>query len=263
MKLRQVLINLGRKVPQSLSEPWDFPGYQCGKKDMNAPIHKILLCLDYSEEVHETALKIQPDLILTHHPFFFGKKKEVLESDPLKEILTRRIEEELQAPIYSFHTDFDKTEGGMNDTLMEYLDIKDVKVAEDGLLRIGNLPEEMEIKELCLYLCQKFGFASLPYIGDEEKLLRKIGLIAGGAASDYPLAFKEGVDCFISGDCSHHTRLELRRYGYSFINLPHECEEIGFLIGMSKLLTSIYPFDITMFEYEEPFREVVYEAKGN
>lgn len=259
MKLRPLLTRLGRKVPVSLSEPWDFPGYQCGNKRMNQEIRSVLLCLDYTEEVHAYAKNEQPDLILTHHPFFFGKKKDVLSVDPLKRELVKRIEEDLTAPIYSYHTDFDKTQGGMNDTLMTYLKMNDIAVAPDGLLRTGTLPQPITLPELCHYLCSCFSLSYLPYCGDEKEKFTKIGLIAGGAADEYHLAFASGVDCYLSGDCSHHTRVELKRYGYRFIELPQECEEVGFLIGMKKMLLSIDSLRVLTFSFEKPFEVVLHD----
>lgn len=258
MKLRQLLTRLGRKVPASLSEPWDFPGYQCGHKRMDQEIRSVLLCLDYTEKVHTFANKEQPDLILTHHPFFFGKRKDVLLDDPLKAELVKRIEEELNAPIYSYHTDFDKAPAGMNDTLMSYLKMTDIAVASDGLLRTGTLPQPMSLIELCHYLCSCFSLSYLLYCGEEKGKFTKIGLIAGGAADEYPLAFASGVDCYLSGDCSHHTRLELKRYGYRFIELPHECEEVGFLLGMKKMLLSIDSLNVRTFAFEKPFEVVLH-----
>ena len=50
---------LGRKFPKRIAEPYDYVGLMAGK--IPSEINKILLCLDYDEEVHETAKVYKPD----------------------------------------------------------------------------------------------------------------------------------------------------------------------------------------------------------
>lgn len=70
--------------------------------------------------------------------------------------------------------------------------------------------------------------------------IKKVAFVAGGDSSAYFDALSLGADCYISGDCAHHTRLEMRRYGLNYIELPHEVEEIGFLKGMSDIIKRLH-----------------------
>ncbi len=244
---------LGRKFPKRIACDFDFPGYQTGRLDRNAEVKKVFLCLDFTEDCLDECLRYQPDLILTHHPFFFGKKDEVLRHDPLKKELDDKINSLLHCPIYSYHTNFDIAEGGMNDTILSLLGMKRQRIASDGLMRIARLDEETDISQIIDRLLSLFSFEYVGYLSS-GKPIRTIGLIAGGGGNDFMTAIEEKVDLFISGDCAHHARVDMRRYGLQYIELPHECEELGFLQGMSNAVKEIdSDLDIHPYSFEKYF----------
>jgi putative NIF3 family GTP cyclohydrolase 1 type 2 len=105
MKTLSLLRGLARFYPVRLREKGDFGGLMCGK--LPHEVHTILLCLDYDDEVYPEALKLHPDLIITHHPFIFGTKHAVLESDPVKKDLYEKTEKAGPLPFIAFHTNFD------------------------------------------------------------------------------------------------------------------------------------------------------------
>ena len=248
MELNKLLIKLGRLIPKKLAEPWDYCGYQCGNK--RKEIKKIFLCLDFTEFCLEEVKSFEPDLIITHHPYFFGKRKNILEDDKLKATLTKIVEEKLNCPIYSFHTNYDKTSGGMNDTLLEILGVDNITVDDNCLLRYGYFQNPVLFSDLKEMIKSKFNLNNVLYYGD-EKPISKIGLIGGSGANEFKKALENDVDCYISGDSSHHTRLDIQRYNLNYIELPHEIEEIGFLQGMSKILSRIGNFEIYSCKYEK------------
>ena len=257
MELRALIRKLSTRFPFTLSEAWDFPGYQIGKKEPNKEIHKAFLCLDFEETCFKKALEYQPDLILTHHPFLFGKKSEVLKKDPLKEDLCILIENELDAPIYSYHTCFDKGIGGINDQVIQKLGLDVERIHQDSLMRFAVLKKTCSIEELASEIKEKL---RLPYVFYESgaiKEIRRIALVAGGASSMFHQAIDCGADCYISGDCPHHTRLDIRRYQINYIDISHEVEEDAFLNGMREFLLSIdNGLDILPFHFEHDFQEV-------
>jgi putative NIF3 family GTP cyclohydrolase 1 type 2 len=118
---------------------------------------KIFLCLDFDDEVYPLALKEKPDLILTHHPFFFGSRNKILKEDPVKAALYEKM---LQAgmTLCSYHTNFDSGNPGMNDELAEKLGLIDPKpLMEAPMARGGKLPEPMEIHAFARYAKSKLG----------------------------------------------------------------------------------------------------------
>jgi dinuclear metal center YbgI/SA1388 family protein len=250
---QRFLTGLGRLYPQKSSESWDFPGYQTGKKHLRKPVRKVFLCLDFTEDCLAAAQAFRPDIILTHHPFFFGKKSVIRKEDPKKAALEKAILS-LSAPLYSYHTDFDKGEGGMNDTLLALLGYERISVAPDGLMRLALRKEPADLPTIAEEVKKAFALPYVFYFQGQAKKIQKIALIAGGGADLYPEAIALGADLYISGDCAHHTRVDLKRYGISYLDISHEVEEIGFLTGMGKVLLSLDPtLQICRYAYEKPF----------
>ena len=122
MKTKVLLKKLAKFFPKSLAESYDHVGLQCGK--IKEETNKILLCLDYDEDVYQyiidNNLVKEIDLIISHHPFIFGTRAKVLKNDPLKKELYDKTVA-LDIPVYSYHTNFDSGNRGMNDALAKKL----------------------------------------------------------------------------------------------------------------------------------------------
>lgn len=255
MKLRRLLSILGRKFPKQLAESYDHVGLQSKSVDMDKDIQKVFLCLDFSEDCLKECLSFSPDIIISHHPFYFGKRREIILFDPKKAEIEKQIDS-LSAPIYSFHTNYDKAKGGMNDTLLKMLGYDSFEVGKDGILRIINLAEPISTKDFAKKLLDRFSFSYCGMI-DDSSLNGRVGIIAGGAGNDIFEVMKENVDLFVSGDMSHHSRLDCRRYHLNYIEFPHEVEEEVFLHGFKDTLLSIdKSLEILPFSYEKYFTPV-------
>ena len=250
MNGQKLISILGRKFPKRIAKKnEDFVGLMVG----NIPneVNKILLCLDYDEEVHEYAVKYRPDLILTHHPFIYGPKKIVLNSDPYKKALYDKVVKE-GFVVYSMHTNFDEPKDGMNDALTKALGLKDIYAPmAEPMMRIGYLEKEMDIYEFAKYAkeCLKVNYGLLLPYG--KPIVKKVGIIGGGGAPDYQVAIDEGCDIYISGDLRHHTRRDIIARHFNYLDLPHEIEKI-FIPAMKNIINNIdSDIDILCVDHEK------------
>ena len=234
MKTRALLSRLSKRFPKRIAKMnHDFVGLMAGT--LPEDVHKILLCLDFDEEVFTIAKEIKPDLILTHHPFIYGPKAKILKYYPLKKALYDEVNEN-GLTIYSMHTNFDTGKGGMNDALSEALCLADVYAPEkEPMMRIGYLKEEMEVNAFAKYAKERLNVDYGLLIAKGNPMIKKVAIIGGGGSRDYPVAIEEGADIYISGDAPHHVRREIISYKYNYLDLPHEIEKI-FMPQMKKLL---------------------------
>lgn len=240
MKTKILLKKLAKYFPKSLAESYDHVGLQCGK--IKEETNTILLCLDYDEEVYNyivnQKLEDKIDLIVTHHPFIFGTRAKVLKSDPLKKDLYEKTLN-LGIPVYSYHTNFDGGDEGMNDALTRELGLENiVKLQTEPMARGGNLANEMEIHEFAKYAMKKLNVNYGLLIHEGKDYIKKVAIIGGGGWSSYLNAKNEDYDIYISGDIPHHGRRGVVANKYNYLDLPHEIEKI-FMKQFKKVLLSI------------------------
>ena len=234
MNTRSMINRLAKQFPKRLAKKHhDHVGLMTGKLKENT--NKILLCLDLDEEVYPLVKETMPDLIITHHPFIYGTKYKVFKYDEKKKTLCDAIDA-LNIPVYSMHTNFDEGKGGMNDSLAEALELKDIYApSKEQTMRIGYLKEKMDIIEASKYIKNALNVSYGLLIQGNDKLIEKVGIIGGGGSRSFKIALEEGCDLYISGDIPHHVRRDVVISKFNFLDLPHEIEKI-FMPTMKKIL---------------------------
>src|SRR5688572_4826876 len=109
-------------APTRLAAEWDNVGLLLG--DSKTPVSKLLTCLTVTPQVVAEAVAAGVGLIVSHHPILFrGVKKlsdQSSEGRLLLPLLTAGI------AVYSPHTAFDNTTGGINDSLALRLGLQDI-----------------------------------------------------------------------------------------------------------------------------------------
>ena len=125
-KLKEVMQVLERFAPKYLAEKWDNVGLMVG--DPNQEVHKVLCALDLNEEVVDEAITEGVDCIVTHHPFLFKPLKHINLQDTQGRIIEKLIKNSIS--VYSMHTNYDVTWGGLNDELARGLGLENVQLLE-------------------------------------------------------------------------------------------------------------------------------------
>lgn len=255
MKTKSLITKIAKKYPKKIAESYDHPGLQVSK--FKEETNCVLLCLDFDEDVLnyilENKLENKIDLIITHHPFIFGKKKEVFEEDPIKERLYYRLEE-LKLPIFSLHTNFDNADDGMNDLLAAKLGLSNIrKLCLDSAARGGDLEHEMNVQEFANYAIEKLGVDYGLLIAKGPNTIKSVALVGGSGWRSYKVSQLESYDIFISSDMPHHARRDVVANRYNYLDIPHEVEQ-AFIDCFKKMLLS---FDsnievISVFQEEMP-----------
>ncbi len=236
MKTRALIKKLSNLYPKHLSESYDHVGLMVGP--LKSEVQRVLLALDYDETVYEEARKQNVEMVITHHPFLFGKRNFILKNNPEKSSLYKKSQE-AGLMVYAFHTNFDNAINGMNDFLSKKLGL--VNVTNYPLypgLRIGDLRETMEREDFVKMALKKL---EVPYgllLDYGTKKIQKVGIV-GGAGSFYWKEAKElGADIFISGDVPHHARRDMVNAGVNYLDIPHEVERI-FIESFKEILLKI------------------------
>ena len=250
MKTNILLNKLAKRFPKRFAKNnHDFVGLMVGKKPEE--VKKIVLVLDLDWEVFPLVKEVKPDIVITHHPFFFGSKAKILKYVESKKALNDALEA-LNITVYSYHTNFDTGRDGMNDALSEALGLKNIYAPEkDEMMRIGYLEKEMEVHDFAKFANKAFGVEYSLLINAGSSTIKKVGIIGGGGSRSFVIAKEEGCDIYISGDAPHHVRRQIVDAKFNYLDMPHEIEKI-FMPTMKKLLLSYDPtLEIEMVDHEK------------
>ena len=132
--------------------------------------------------------------------------------------------------VYSPHTAFDSSEGGINEMTLAAYGIKETsalveKVGIPGAGRYGKLSSEKSLKELISLSKEHYGLEQIKVVGDQGKKIKKIGVACGSGGDFFSAAKAKGVDLLITGEASFHTCLAAKAYDISLILTGHYASE--------------------------------------
>ena len=141
-KLSDLVGIINKIAPAGLAEDWDNVGLQVGDPAME--IERVLVALDPVAVAVEEAISGSCQLLLTHHPLIFKPLKRISTGDETGRLLHRSIRSGLA--IVSAHTNYDAVAGGINDLLVDALELtagRPLKVMQrDELVKLAvYLPE--------------------------------------------------------------------------------------------------------------------------
>lgn len=277
MKLKEFIEEMNRICPESYQESFDNTGLQVGDKDKI--IKKIYLALDLNESSILNAIRLNADLILTHHPLLFRPIKKISKDD----FIGKRVYHLIQNDIahYAMHTNFDAV--FMRDMIDKRLGLKKrtpiIKVNETcedkstsleigslGIGSVGELDTEKSVKEIADLIMNEFNISSVRIFGDPNQKVKKIGVLAGSGKSEIDQALSMGVSLYITGDVDHHTGLDAVEKGISVIDATHYGLEKVFTTCMKEKLNNMKKTIKTFKDIEiieEGMKEVILTVSRN
>lgn len=226
------------RLPDSLAEAWDNDGLMvCPDKD--APVRRVLLALDVTENVVDFAIENRFDLILSHHPLIFRPLSSLTEDTPVGRKVIKLIESGIA--VISFHTRADRVDGGVNDVLADLLELSEVEpLGEDGMGRVGYLEEPITLEVFAARVKKALG-APILNVADGGDLVHKVALL-GGEGKDYlSAAIASDADTYLSGNLGYHTLEDAPELGINLIEAGHYYTEQAVLGFFEELLSLIDP----------------------
>jgi dinuclear metal center YbgI/SA1388 family protein len=120
--VNDVVDYLNRFAPLDLAADWDNAGLLLG--DPGAEVRTLMTCLTVTPESAAEAIDAGAQLVVSHHPVLFRPVQRLTTAAPEGRTLLALVR--AGVAVYSPHTAFDNTRGGINDMLARRLDLTDV-----------------------------------------------------------------------------------------------------------------------------------------
>ena len=238
--VREIEQALFRLAPKEGAMDWDNVGQLLG--DPEAEVSRVLVALDITEAVADEAIAQGCQLIVSHHPVMNCKwlPVQTVRSDtPQGRLLLTLLRGDVSA--ICMHTNLDVAVGGVNDALARTLELADAEpLCEDGLGRVGQLPEPLALADFARFVCQRLGCNGVRW-ADAGRPVSRVA-VGGGACGDLvDAAVAAGCDTFVTADLSYHQFLDAEGKGINLIDAGHFPTEDPVCKWLMICLTRAYP----------------------
>ena len=247
MTVADILKFLDTKAPLCSAESYDNVGLLAGGE--STEVTGVCCCLDITHEVIKEAAEKGANLIVSHHPVIFGGLKTIPDYSPVAALVRRDI------AAIAMHTNFDKAEGGVNDTLCELLEFDSAGCDEwhdfdGGFGKYCDIALEFSPKSLAEHVKEKLMLGGVRY-SRKSRSVKRIAVCCGsGISGDTLKAARElGCNAIISGDIKHNYWIEAESCGIALIDAGHFGTESFAAHRLAKIITIEFP-NIHVFSAE-------------
>ncbi len=210
-------------------------------------VERIAVALDANPYVLKKAAEIRADLLITHHTLIFHPINKISKSmaASLKLALDNGIS------LYSMHTNYDRAEGGINDTLAARIGLKSIEILEIG--RIGEI-ESCSSAELAAHV-SKCLQTPVMYAGEKEGIRRVMVFGGSGFREEFlEIARANKADAFVSSELKHDI---LRSYeDLCLIDATHYATENPGMKALYARLRELTGIEVEFIEQSSGIRAI-------
>lgn len=188
--LKDVISAVERIAPPCLAMDGDPIGLHYGR--LGAPVRRVAMALDASIAAQEMAVFRKADLLLVHHPRFWGGLK-TLRQDNVSGCRAAFMAEHRLA-VYSAHTNLDAAPGGINDLLAEVVGLQFPEVVEahrvERLIKLAVFVPATHVEKVRKAICAA-GAGAIGNYADCTFRVRGVGTFSCGEGT-HPYQGKPG-----------------------------------------------------------------------
>ena len=247
MELAAFCACMERLAPRALALDFDNVGLLV--EPDHREIRKVLIALDCTTITAQEAVDMGADLLVTHHPQFFHGVKSIGFSSPVTGAAALLLRHGIGH--FAAHTNLDAAKGGVNDTLADLLELRDVEpIPPENIGRVGILPEPLKLSDL-VHKCNDLLVSHGAYTGDPDRLISRVAVLGGSGGGDLEYAQAVKAEAFLTGEAKHSQILEARERDLPLILCGHyETEQVVLksLMDRLQILAPDVQYTITLRE---------------
>ncbi len=239
MEISDVLESLRQLAPEDLALDGDPVGLLVDRDGLE--VRKIGICLDATPAAVERAVSAGVHLVAAHHPLIYHPLKR-LGSDPVSAAVKMLVKHDIA--LYVMHTNWDAAPGGINDTLAECLELKDVQPLGthglDRLPRLGTLASPRPLADFARFVETALGCAETSALRcggcDPRQMISRVAVCGGAGAELAEAVQAAGAEAYVTSDVRHHEFLEAEARGMALLDAGHSATETP---GMRALVRTL------------------------
>ncbi len=218
-------------------------------------IQKIAFAVSATRHSILTAIKNQADALVVHHGLFwsFHGAKPII--GPFAQRIMPLIRNQIS--LFGYHLPLDgHAEIGNAAVLGRLLGIGnqqgfgDFKGSPTGVK--GEMATPVTAQTLSDRLAQILQHPVMMATPDKHRLVQSVGIITGGANSEWHLAWKEGLDVYITGEMSEHDWHDSQEHGVTMLAGGHNATEQFGIKALMETTQKAFAVDCFFIRSENP-----------
>lgn len=258
MKCLELINKLQEFAPEESACQWDNVGLLVGRDDKE--VKKILIAVDVTDEVVDTAIEGQVDMIISHHPLIFSGIKKVNNQN----FITNRILKMIQSDIsyYAMHTNYDIEKlADLAAVELELQDHKPLEITDSeknlGLGKVGSLVTSSSVRDLVSKVKDTFGLTEIKVFGNLDTVVKRVAILPGSGKSGIEAALLEGAEVYITGDIGHHEGIDAVARNLVILDAGHYGLEYIFMKDIAEYTKMTYSeLDVQTMPIDFPFQTI-------
>ncbi len=227
--------------PLETAAGFDNPGLIVGSKYKE--VSRVIVCLDATSSVVDTARELNAEMIFAHHPLIFSGIKNVCIDEPKGKIISDLLCAGISC--YCAHTNLDANDQYSNSILASALGADQNTITGSDEVFCGvfcELPADTSLKDFCEDTKNALNANGVITYSRAENKVKKLFVQGGSFDEDaIPYVVSAGVDTVVSGEIKHHVMLELEDYGIQGVIAGHNATERIFMKNLSEELNKVFP----------------------
>lgn len=257
MKLFDLKKQLDKILNIDLAYTWDNVGLLIG--ELESEITSITTALELCNEVIDDAITKNSNMIIVHHPLIFSPIKKITDSDDKQKMIIKLIKNNIA--LYVAHTNFDIIDGGLNDYILNLLEIENISPLTDDedintIGRVAKLCTPIPLNDFALYIQEVLDTKNTRIVSKQNKLIQDVAIVTGAGFEYIQYAMKK-ADVFITGDMKYHEAQDAFQRGDCIIDAGHFDTEKFFTYAMKNFLVERLNIDVyTSSSLQNPFKFV-------
>ncbi len=196
-------------APPAWAEAYDNVGLLWGAPE--TPVQAILTTLDITPAVHQEAQELGANLIVVHHPLWFGNRTRLDYAGYADRLIYQLIRDDIA--VYAAHTNADQAREGVSYALCEALGLRPlgfVKAVSEvhGMGYVGEWQEGIALPYFWAYLRERLQIPVLRHSQGRSTHIRRVAVCGGAGSFLLPEVIRAGVDAFLTADIPYHRFFE-------------------------------------------------------
>ncbi|MCS6895645.1 MAG: Nif3-like dinuclear metal center hexameric protein [Bacteroidia bacterium] len=238
--LKEVIQALEEWAPPQWAESYDTVGLLWG--ELTRPVSGILTTLDITHDTIQEAQAIGANLIISHHPIWFGQKQRLSWDNFADRVIYGLIRADIA--VYAMHTNLDHAKDGVSYILCRTLGLEPIAFLRShdtygaGYVGIGST--ELPIESFLRHVQSTLKVPSLRYSRGKQVTIRKVAVCGGAGSFLLPEAIRAEADAFLTADIPYHRFFEAQGHLW-LIDIGHYESEVWIADQIAHYLRRRFP----------------------